>query len=68
MTRPWTEWADRKYLKFGVLTHLVPFGGEYALCGAEALPDEDWMGTGDWGETARAEALLLCPVCEKAAE
>lgn len=61
-TRPYTEYADLKYLDLLGPAHVVPFGDERALCGVTANCDQ-WFGTGDWNEIEYAAWLSLCTDC-----
>jgi hypothetical protein len=60
--RPVEEWADLKYEDGELISHIVPFGQQYALCG---LAPMWWLGTGDFEEFEVALTLNCCLTCSR---
>lgn len=61
--RPVEDWADLMYDPDHPMHHVVPFGQQYALCGASPVLMGGWYGTGAWQEYETAHTLPRCAAC-----
>ena len=57
------DWADFMYDPDVRISHVVPFGQQYSLCGGRPLALSGWWGTGDWEEIETARSLPRCEKC-----
>lgn len=60
-----SDYADLKYKRTAQLSHIVPFGQPYSLCGAAPMGPHpgDWYGTGSMDEIEKAAAMNICGKC-----